>query len=79
LRVKYIGDKNFKHLFSALHTDTCTIVEDWAGNLYCGINLKWNNGKRWVDIAMPVYAIKNLTRYNHPQTQTNLLKLPSPQ
>jgi hypothetical protein len=22
--------------------------------------------EQWVDIAMPVYAIKNLTRYNHP-------------
>jgi hypothetical protein len=39
---------------------------DWAGNLYCGINLEWNCIKQWVDIAMPIYAIKNLTRYNHP-------------
>jgi hypothetical protein len=34
--------------------------------VYCGINLDWNYGKRWVGIAMPIYAIKNLTRYNHP-------------
>jgi hypothetical protein len=63
--VKYIGDENLKHLFPAIHTETQKIVEDWAGNLYCGINLKWKYGRRLVDIAMPVYAIKNLTRYNH--------------
>jgi hypothetical protein len=34
--------------------------------IYCGINLEWNYDARWVDIVMPVYAIKNLTRYNHP-------------
>ena len=64
--VKYIGEENLKHLFQALRTETYEIVEDWAGDLYCGINLEWNYDKRWVDIAMPVYAIKNLTRYNHP-------------
>ncbi len=45
--VKYIGDDNLKHLFAALHTQTYKIVEDWAGNLYCGINLKWNYIKHW--------------------------------
>jgi hypothetical protein len=64
--VKYIGSKNFKHLLSKLPTEMHKIVEDWAGILYCGINLKWNYNKRWVDIVMPIYAIKNLTRYNHP-------------
>jgi hypothetical protein len=64
--VKYIGDENLKHLFSVLHTETYKIVGNWAGNLYCGINLKWNYNKCWVDIAMPVYSIENLTRYNHP-------------
>jgi hypothetical protein len=63
--VKYTGNKNLKHLFSVLCTEMHKIVEDWAGNLYCDINLEWNY-KHWVDIAMPVYAIKNLTRYNYP-------------
>jgi hypothetical protein len=64
--VKYIGNENLRHLFAALRTETHDIVEDWAGDFYCGINLEWNYAKRWVDIAMPTYAIKNLTRYNHP-------------
>ncbi len=38
--VKYISDNNLKQLFSMLHTETYKIVEDWAGNLYCSINLK---------------------------------------
>jgi hypothetical protein len=63
--VKYIGNKNLKQLFPALHTETYEIVEDWVGDLYCSINLEWNYIKQWVDIAMPIYAINNLTRYNH--------------
>ncbi len=63
--VKYISNENLKHLFAALRTETYDIVEDWAGDLYCGINLEWNYAKQWVDITMPTYAIKNLTRYNH--------------
>ena len=59
--VKYVGNENLKHLFQALCTETYEIVEDWAGELYCGIMLDWNYAARWVDIAMPVYAIKNLT------------------
>jgi hypothetical protein len=68
--VKYIGGKNLIHLFSTLRTETYKIVEDFSGNLYCGINLKWNYDKHWVDIAMPIYTIKNLTRYNHPPPLT---------
>ena len=63
--VKYISDENIKHLFQELRTETYKIVEDWAGNLYYGIKLEWNYGARWVDIAMPVYVIKNLTQYNY--------------
>ena len=64
--VKYIGDENLKHLFQALRTEMYEIVEDWVGDLYCGIKLNWNHVTQWVDIAMPVHAIKNLTQYNHP-------------
>jgi hypothetical protein len=46
LRVKYISNENLKHLFAALLTETYEIVEDWAGNLCCGINLVRNYIKR---------------------------------
>ena len=44
--VKYIGDENLKHLFQALRIETYEIVEDWAGELYCGITLDWNYAAR---------------------------------
>jgi hypothetical protein len=44
--IKYIGEGNFQHLYDALRKGTYDIVEDHAGKLYCGINLKcnYNNG-----------------------------------
>jgi hypothetical protein len=64
--IKYIGDEYLNHLFAALWTETYEIVEDWRGNLYCGICLTWNYNKRYVDIAMPAYVTKQLLRYEHP-------------
>jgi hypothetical protein len=37
--VKYIGEDNLKHLFASLQSETYDIVEDWKGDLYCGITL----------------------------------------
>jgi hypothetical protein len=42
------------------------IVEGWMGDLYCGISLVWNYDKRYVDIAMPAYVVKQLLWYEHP-------------
>jgi hypothetical protein len=64
--IKYIGDEHLNHLFAALWTETYEIVEDWKGNLYCGISLTWNYNKRYVHIAMPTYMAKQLLRYEHP-------------
>jgi hypothetical protein len=64
--IKYIGDKHLEHLFAAVLTETYKIVEDWKGNLYCGISLTWNYDKQYVDIAMPAYVAKQLLRYEHP-------------
>ncbi len=58
--IKYIGDEHLKHLFAALWTEAYKIVEDWKGNLYCGISLAWNYDKRYVDIAMPAYVATQL-------------------
>jgi hypothetical protein len=43
-----------------------TLLEDQTSNLYCGINLKWNYDKGYVDFAMPQYVMKQLTHYAHP-------------
>ena len=41
-------------------------MEDRVGNLYCGINLSWHYDKGYVDLSMPKYVMKQLTRYAHP-------------
>ena len=63
--IKYIGRKHLQQLYDALHKETYEIVEDWTGNMYCGITLKWNYEKHHVDLAMPAYVKKQLTKYSH--------------
>jgi hypothetical protein len=62
---KYIGIKNLQHLYDALRKETYKIVEDYEGKLYCGISLKWNYKKQWVDTAMAQYVMKQLVKYGH--------------
>jgi hypothetical protein len=64
--IKYIGEDTLHHLYNSLQAEAHNIVEDRAGDLYCGINLKWNYAKEYVDIAMLKYVMKQLTRYFHP-------------
>jgi hypothetical protein len=64
--IKYIGDDNLKHLFASLQTETYDIVEDWKGDLYCGITLNWNYAQGYVDIDMSKYVRQQLVRYAHP-------------
>jgi hypothetical protein len=63
--IKFIGRDHLQHLYDALQKETYEIVEDWTGNLYCGITLKWNYKKHHVDLAMPAYVMKQLTKYSH--------------
>ncbi len=63
--IKYIGREHQQHLYDALRKETYEIVEDWRGNLYCGITWKWNYEKHHVDLAMPNYVKKQLTKYSH--------------
>ncbi len=55
-------------------------MEDWTGNLYCGITLKWNYKKHHVDLAMPAYVMKQLTKYSHvaPLKPQHCLYAPNP-
>ena len=63
--IKYIGKEHLDHLMQSLreHYD---VSLDETGSLYCGITLKWNYEQQYVDISMPGYVQKQLTRYNHP-------------
>ena len=48
-------------LYDALRKETYEIVKDLEGNLYCGIALKWNYAKCYVNLAMVKYVMKQLT------------------
>ncbi len=41
------------------------LLKIWTGDLYCRITLKWNYKKHHVDLAMPAYVMKQLTKYSH--------------
>ncbi len=63
--IKYIGREHLQHLYDALRKETYKIVKDCTGDLYCKITLKWNYEKHHVDLAMPAYVKKQLTKYSH--------------
>jgi hypothetical protein len=40
--VKYVGKEHADHLISCLKKETYTLTKEWAGDLYCGILLRWD-------------------------------------
>ena len=64
--IKYVGEQHFDHLIAAIKRDY-TVEVDETGGLYCGISLDWNYAEGYVDISMPGYVLKQLTRYDHTQ------------
>ena len=62
--IKYVGEEHLQHLFTTLKQHY-EIVEDFTGSLYCGITLDWDYKNRHVDLSMPAYVQKQLTRYEH--------------
>ena len=67
--VKYVGKEHADHLINCLKTDTYKLTEDWEGDLYCGISLRWDYAKRRLDISMPGYIKKQLLKYKHIMRQ----------
>jgi hypothetical protein len=65
-RIKYISKDTLEHLYNSLRAEAYNIVKDRASDLYCGINLKWNYPKGYVNLSMPKYIMKQLTCYSHP-------------
>jgi hypothetical protein len=52
--IKYVGKEHVDHLIKCLN-EKYKRTEDWTGDLYCGITLKWNYDARTLDISMPGY------------------------
>jgi hypothetical protein len=62
--VKYVGKEHANHLVASLKTKY-KLIEDWDGDLYCGIKLQWNYNARTLDISMPGYVRQQLVEYKH--------------
>ena len=63
--VKYHSKEDLNHLPLTLkkHYD---ISIDRDGNNYCGLLIEWDYKNGYVDISMPQYVAKALSKYNHP-------------
>jgi hypothetical protein len=51
-RIKYVSEDTLQNLYNSFQAEAY-IFEDRAGDLYCGINLKWNYAKGYVNLSMP--------------------------
>lgn len=57
-----------QHLIAVLQ-HTYQISLEWSGCNYCGLQLKWDYKKGFVDISIPGYVTKALAKYNHTHPQ----------
>ena len=64
--VKCQGIQHAKHLKTALEKHYEVSV-DWKGKLFCGITLDWNYKMGHVDLSVPGYVGRKLTKYQHPK------------
>jgi hypothetical protein len=65
--IKYIGREHLQHLYDALCKETYETIEDWTGDLYCRITLKWNYKK-----TMWILLCQLISRNNSQNTVTLL-------
>ena len=64
--VKYFTPADAAHLLASLRAHY-KISVDMAGTDYCGLSIKWNYPKNYVDISMPGYIASTLERLQHPK------------
>eukprot|EP00957_Ditylum_brightwellii_P046485 3527710-Ditylum_brightwellii.AAC.1 len=63
--VKYLTQEDANHLIQSAKAKYRATV-DWKGTKYCGITLEWHYDKKYVDISVPGYVKKGLTKLKHP-------------
>ncbi len=64
--VEYEHKQHAQHLLDALNNHYEAVSEDWAGTLFCGIQLSWDYNRRTVDLSMPGYIKQALHKFQHP-------------
>ncbi len=62
--VKYVGKEHADHFIVCIK-EKYKLAKDWSGDLYCGINLKWDYIKRTLEISTPGYIKRQLLKYKH--------------
>ena len=67
--IKYVSKKDADYLLTALRS-VYDITVDLKGDLFCGLTLEWNYKHGYVDISMPFYVQKTLTKLNHIPSST---------
>jgi hypothetical protein len=63
--VKYFSKADALHLIDAIRSHYKLTI-DWSGSLYCGLTLDWHYDEGYVDVSMPGYVKRALTKFNHP-------------
>ena len=63
--VDYVGKEHLDYLITSLRQNYSRITVDWTGELYAGINLKWNYQEKWLDASTDGYVDKLQQRCSH--------------
>jgi len=66
--MKYVRKEYADHLLVALGEEY-NVETDWTGSLYVGITLNWDYQQGHVDLSMPTYVEKQLTKYGHVKSK----------
>ena len=62
--IKYVNKSDAEHLMSVLKNDY-EVTEDWKGERYIGMHLRWDYEGRKVHLAMSRYVHKALKEFQH--------------
>ena len=62
--MKYVNKEDADHLMSVLKQNY-EVTEDWEGERYIGMHLRWDYPGRKVHLAMPGYVEKALREFQH--------------
>jgi hypothetical protein len=63
--VKYEDKEHADRLIASVEKHYM-FYKDWDGQLYCGIQIKWDYLNRTIDLSMPGYIVAMLHKYQHP-------------
>ena len=62
---KSTGLQHAHYLMELLQQDYVLVI-NWNGTFFCGITLTWDYTKQMVNLSMPAYIAKALTKFRHP-------------